>query len=301
MVRRWVKMDMDPPRQAILVVNALSRRGAEAYDDIKAALEGAGIELVDAHAVSDADALLPTIRKAVSKAPMVIVGGGDGTVSSFIGEFRDSDTVLAVMPLGTANSFARSLGLPLELEEIVPVITGGTVRAIDIGCINGEHFANVAAIGLSPQIAETIPDRLKKWLGILGYIVWAVRIAFSFSTFRLSIKSEHGSFEGRASEVRIANGRFHGGVELVEEAEMDDARITVDAVTGDSLWRLALNWILVLLHLKAQKRTMIEVEGRKLSIDTSPRRDISIDGEIRASTPAEVSVLPSAVQVVVPR
>ncbi|WP_260483571.1 YegS/Rv2252/BmrU family lipid kinase [Sphingomicrobium flavum] len=294
-------MSGDHPREAILVVNAMSRRGADAFDEVCGLLEAAGIRLIERHAVTDSDALRPTIAKAIERAPMVIVGGGDGTISSFIGEFQGSDTILAVLPLGTANSFARSLELPLELEEVVDVIANGTSRAIDIGCINGEHFANVAAIGLSPQIAETIPDALKKRLGILGYLVWAVKIAFAFKSFRLTIQNGKRRIVSRATEVRIANGRFHGGVELVQDADLEDSRITVDAVTGDSIWWLALNWLLVLLRLKSQQRTMVEVEGNRLRIETQPPRDISIDGEIRARTPADVSVLPKAVRVVVPK
>ncbi|MBB3763271.1 YegS/Rv2252/BmrU family lipid kinase [Sphingomicrobium lutaoense] len=293
-------MTANPSRDAILVVNAMSRRGAEQYEEARRLLEEAGVRLIESHAVENGDDLRPTVRKAVKKAGMVIVGGGDGTISSFIGEFEGEDCVLAVLPMGTANSFARSLGLPLELEDVARVIAKGESRAIDIGSINGETFANVAAIGLSPLIADTIPDALKRWLGIFGYIVWAIRIAFSFSAFRLTIESEGSRTVTHASEVRIANGSFHGGVELVEEAEMDDARITVDAVTGKSMWRLALNWILVLLHLKSQKRTMIEVEAPEFWIETDPPRDISIDGEIRASTPAKVEVVPQAVRVVVP-
>ncbi|WP_265561845.1 diacylglycerol/lipid kinase family protein [Sphingomicrobium arenosum] len=289
------------PRSAILVVNAASRRGKEAWDDACAALEAAGIELTERYKVEDPGDLDAIIEDAIGKAPMVIVGGGDGTISGFVGHFRDKDTILAVLPLGTANSFARGLALPLDLDEAAAAIGSGEVRRIGIGCLNGEYFANVAAIGLSPLIADTIPDSLKRRFGMLGYVLWAIRIGFSFSAFRLRIKSGAKSIAGRATEVRIANGRYHGGVELVQGADLEDSDITVDAVMGDSLLKLALNWFLVLLHLRAQHRTMVEIEDRHLRIETDPPRDISIDGEIRARTPADIRLVPDAVNVVFPR
>jgi diacylglycerol kinase family enzyme len=87
---------------------------------------------------------------------MVIVGGGDGTLSSNIDYFKDRDTVFAILPLGTANSFARSLHMPLDLDGAVEVIAHGEPSRIDLGCINGDYFGNSAAIGLSPLIAKSV-------------------------------------------------------------------------------------------------------------------------------------------------
>ena len=288
------------PDKAILIVNAASRRGREAWEEACAAIEAAGITLIERYRIEDTDKLLPTVEKAVEDAPMVIVGGGDGTISSFIGSFRHHDTVLAVLPLGTANSFARGIGSPLEIEEAARGIAAAEVRTIDIGCINDNYFANVAAIGMSPRIADSIPDDLKRRLGMFGYIVWAIRVGFSFSAFRVKIESGERLVEGRSTEVRIANGRYHGGVELVQHADLEDDTITVDAVMGSSLLKLALNWILVLLHLRAQDRTMVEIDSDCLRIETDPPQEISIDGEIRARTPADIRVLTDAVAVAFP-
>ena len=76
------------------------------------------------------------------------------------------DTVFAFLPLGTANSFARTLGIPLDLDGAIDVIANGVARRIDLGCIDGDYFANAAAMGLSPLIAETVPHKLKKYLGM---------------------------------------------------------------------------------------------------------------------------------------
>ncbi|HET9352645.1 MAG TPA: diacylglycerol kinase family protein, partial [Sphingomicrobium sp.] len=164
------------PKRAMLVINAQSRRGAEAFDEVQGKLAASGIELMDAHAVQDPEVMEPIVKAAIAKAPMVIVGGGDGTLSSVVDHFVGTDTVFAVLPLGTANSFARTLGVPLDLDGAIKVIAFGRRKRIDLGIIDGDYFANVAALGMSPLIADTVPDILKRYFGVIGYVVWAIRV-----------------------------------------------------------------------------------------------------------------------------
>ena len=113
----------------------------------------------------------PVIKAAIARAPMVIVGGGDGTLSSVVDHFVGKDTVFAVLPIGTANSFARTLGVPLDMDGATDVIAYGRRKRIDLGIIDGDYFANAAALGLSPLIADTVPAGLKRYLGIFGYLI----------------------------------------------------------------------------------------------------------------------------------
>ena len=159
------------PKRAMLVVNAESRRGAAAFEEVRDKLAAAGLELMDAHAVQNPEVMEPIVKAAIAKAPMVIVGGGDGTLSSAVDHFVGTDTVFAVLPLGTANSFARTLGLPLDLDGAIEVIAHGRRKRIDLGIIDGDYFANAAALGLSPLIADTVPHGLKRYLGMVGYLV----------------------------------------------------------------------------------------------------------------------------------
>ncbi|MEO5971868.1 MAG: diacylglycerol kinase family protein, partial [Sphingomicrobium sp.] len=159
------------PKQAILIVNAASRSGADAFSEARAKLTAAGVELIDAKAVKQPKRMGAAVKAAIKRAPMVIVGGGDGSLSSNIEHFMGSDTVFALLPLGTANSFARTLGIPLDLDGAIAVIADGEARAVDVGCINGDFFLNAAALGLAPKVAETVPYGLKRRLGRLGYLL----------------------------------------------------------------------------------------------------------------------------------
>lgn len=289
------------PRKAILVVNTMSRRGAEAFAPARELLERAGVELIDARAVNDPGRIKREVKAAVGRAPMVIVGGGDGTLSSTIDHFKDSETVFALLPLGTANSFARALGIPLDLPGAVEVIARGVRRRIDLGCINGDYFGNSAAIGLSPMIAKTVPHKLKKYLGRVGYLIWAAKVGVSFRPFRLTVDDGHSSATVWASEVRIANGGFFGGVELVEDADLTSGEIIVQVVSGKSNRNLASSWISNMLRLRNRDQWQAEIRARKLRIETEPVMDVSIDGELAACTPISVSVVARAVEIAAPR
>jgi YegS/Rv2252/BmrU family lipid kinase len=290
------------PRTAVVVVNVRSRRGEEAFEEVCDKLGAAGVKIIERHAVTDPDEMRPIIRKAISNGvEMVVVGGGDGSLSTTIDDFRNTDTVFAFLPLGTANSFARTLGVPVDIDGAIDVIANGRRRRIDIGYIDKDYFANAAAMGMSPLIAETVPDGLKKYLGRLGYMLWAARVALKFRPFRLKVDDGKTVHQMWATEVRIANGSHHGGVELVEDATVDSGVIVIQAVTGKSLWRLAWSWFATLFKLRSRDQTMAEFRGRELKIDTRPRLPISIDGEIAAKTPVTVGVAQAAVVVAAPR
>ncbi len=293
---------MNPlPRQAILIVNAMSRGGADAFDEARDKLTAAGIELIEAHAINDPDRMDAAVKDAIAKAPMVVLGGGDGSLSSNIDHFMGSGTVFALLPLGTANSFAGTLGIPKDLDSAVAVIADGTRKRIDLGCIDGDYFANAAAIGLSPMIADSVPKGLKQSLGMVGYLLWAVRCAIRFKPFRLTVDDGTTKRTLWATEVRIANGTHHGGVELIESQEIDSGVIVIQAVTGKRVIGLAWSWFATLFKLRRRAQTVTEWRGRKLRLETRPCLAISIDGEIAAKTPVTVTVARAAITIAAPR
>lgn len=298
----WGAMSDTLPKRAILIVNAMSRRGCDVFDEARAKLELAGVELIDAVAVEEPDKMDETVIAAVAKAPMVIIGGGDGSLSSTIDHFVGQDTVFAILPLGTANSFAKTMQMATDMDSAVDVIANGRRRRIDLGVIDGDYFVNAAALGLSPLIADTVPHRLKKYLGMVGYLIWAARSAFHFRPFRLRVTLDDGTLvKVWATEARIANGTHHGGVELVESQEVDSGEIVIQAVTGKSLWGLAWSWFATLFKLRHRAQTTTEWRGKSMRLEARPRQKISIDGEIAAKTPVTVCVAKGAMEVAAPR
>lgn len=256
-----------------------------------------GIEVISGHAIRNPALLQPTVKRAVADgAPMIIVGGGDGSLSSSVDHLVGHDCVFGLLPLGTANSFARTMGIPLDLDGALDVIANGAPRRIDLGMIDDDYYANCAAIGLSPLIAETVPHWLKSWFGKIGYAAWAIISLWRFRPFTLSVNGE--TIE--AVEVRIANGGYHGGTELVDDASVVSGEIIVQAVVGKTRRWLLWSWFASVLRIEARKATTREFHGTSLTIATNPLLPISIDGEIAAQTPVIAHVAAGVIWVAAP-
>jgi diacylglycerol kinase family enzyme len=204
------------------------------------------------------------------------------------------------LPLGTANSFARSLGIPLDLDGAIDVIANGRRRRIDLGMIDGDYFANCATLGLAPLIAETVPHGLKRVAGRPGYLAWAAYQMLRFRPFCVTIGEGDSAETVNAVEVRIANGSFHGGTELIEDASVDSGEIVVQVVEGTSRHRLVWSWLSSFLKLRSRKTTMREFRGRSLRVATDKPMAISIDGELLAKTPVTAKVAKGVIEVAAP-
>lgn len=289
--------DSGNPKQAVLIVNARSRKGRKLFRKAVEGLRIRGVEVISGHAIRNPALLQPTVKRAVAAgAPMIIVGGGDGSLSSSVDHLVGHDCVFGLLPLGTANSFARTMGIPLDLEGALDVIAFGAPRRIDLGMIDDDYYANCAAIGLSPLIAETVPHWLKSWFGKIGYAAWAIISLWRFRPFTLTVNGE--TIE--AVEVRIANGGYHGGTELVDDASVVSGEIVVQAVIGKTRRWLLWSWLASFLRIEARRATTREFHGTRLTIATDPTLPISIDGEIAAQTPVTAQVAAAVIRVAAP-
>ncbi|WP_294192943.1 diacylglycerol kinase family protein [uncultured Sphingomonas sp.] len=287
---------------AALIVNAKSRRGQKLF--ARACKEMRALPFpVDAHAVEDPQELEATVTRALAKKPdLVVLGGGDGTISGLVDLLVGKDVILGVLPLGTANSFARSLGLPLDIAGAVRVLADGTPRRIDLGMIDGDYYANCAAMGISPQIAATVPHALKKVAGRVGYLGWATLQFLRFHSFTLIVGEGASAARIKAVEVRISNGPFHGGTDVVEGAEVDSGEIVVQAVKGPFKRNLVKNWTAAFFRHEARREHTTSFSGKSIRIDTEPSgMPISIDGEVLAHTPVTAHIAAAVIEVMVPR
>lgn len=301
-MRRFVRLTtMRRITNAALIVNAQSRRGRALFKQARALAEERLPYPVKAFPVRNPALLENAVYKALDQGcDLIILGGGDGTISGLVDLLVGKDIALGVLPLGTANSFVRTLGIPLELEGAIDVIARGQFRRIDLGMVDRDYFANVAAIGLSPMIAATVPHRLKAWAGRMGYLLWAVWQFFRFRPFTLIIDDGSGERRLSAVEVRISNGGFLGGTEVVDEAEPDSGEIIVQAVTGRVKSRLIWNWIASHFRLPSRKDNVTNFHGRTIRVETEPPLAISVDGEVLAMTPVIARVAAGVIHVAAP-
>ena len=198
-------------KSAVLVVNTHSRKGQRLFFRAVDELTKRGINIIASYPVRHPDRLPEIMKEAIRRqGSLVIVGGGDGTISSIVDQFAYQEVVLGILPLGTGNSFARTLGIPLTLEGAVDVIASGKVADIDLGKIDNDYFANIAALGFSADVAHSSPNTLKKFLGPLAYLFVAVGQFFHHRSFSCTFHTANEEHVVKTHQVLIANGSFMG-------------------------------------------------------------------------------------------
>jgi YegS/Rv2252/BmrU family lipid kinase len=288
-------------RRAVLVVNTHSRRGEARFREAERLLTARGFTLDGVFPVRQAERLPEIIREAIGRGHRcIVVGGGDGTISSVVDHFANTGAVFGLLPLGTANSFARSLGVPLDLEGAVNVIAAGKIADVDLVRINNDYFANGASIGLPADVGKATTRRLKRWFGRLAYVIAGARVFFGFHPFRCRVVADGREAVFEAVEVRIVNGTHQGGVAVTALAHPDTGDVVVQAVKGSSRWVIAREWARIALHLPFPAAEHHEVAAREVLIETDPVHDIAVDGEVLTTTPASISVARNALLVFAP-
>lgn len=288
-------------RRASLIVNTRSRKGRDLFEAAKAGLQARGVAIERCMAADDPGSMPGIVGNWIAAgARWVIVGGGDGTISSVVDAFARRDVVFGLLPLGTANSFARTVSIPMDLEGAIDVLLTGKVVDVDLGRINGDYFANGAALGISAAIGQARPATLKRWLGPAAYVLVAGRELVRHKPFkcRLTFGGATRSFD--ALEVRIANGTHHGGMLVSPEASVESHDLVVYVIKGTSRIAFLRAWADMALGRARQGSAIEVVRAGEISIETDPPQAVSIDGEVMGSTPIKASVARQSLHLIVP-
>ena len=187
------------------------------------------------------------VQEALDRgAKRIIAGGGDGTINAvanaLIGDGKVKPTAeLGVFPLGTANDFARGLGLPSdELAECLRIACTRESRPVDVGVMNKRFFINVASAGFGAEITATTPVKLKKALGGGAYTLMGLIKALKLSPYRgkLLVPGED-PVEGGVLFMAVGNNHYAGGgFDVAPKAKLDDGLLDLTSISlepGDSL------------------------------------------------------------------
>ena len=290
-------------RRAVLIVNTRARSGASAYEQARQLLERRGFTLDASFPMQEPALLSETVTQVLAEGhAFLVIGGGDGTISAAVSALAGKHATCGLLPLGTANSFARSLGLPLDLEAAVDVLATGRTKDVDLGKINERYFTTAAAIGLSSEIQRRKPDTLKSLLGRFAYPAIASMVLPSFKPFTcmLTGDGERRDFPA-ALEVRIANAPYEGGIDAAPDASVTSGDLVVHIVTGSSKWRLVKTWGKIVMGLDPDGPGYETFRAKHLHIATDPAQYINVDGEAALQTPINVSIVRKALRVIVPR
>lgn len=289
------------PVKGTLFLNRNSGPKADAAALTDAA-RSAGLEIVE---LSDDIDCPQEVRSRLGRGVrLFIAAGGDGTVHHVVQALINTDGVLAVIPNGTYNHFARDLEIPLTWEEALDVALNGRTHSVDAGRINDRFFVNNVSLGLYPEMVARREERGR------DYPRWKARIYAFYGTLR---KYKHVTL---ALETEGRNELIRTHVFMVSNNSYDLERYGVEAprdtLTGGALsvyWlphtsRLSLaryiarylaGRVLTIPGFRSFRRTSLRVQSTRAHLR------VGIDGELfTLALPLTISTVPQSLRVRIP-
>lgn len=290
-----------PNGRLLLVVNPNASRASQSLGAAVAALVADGFA-VDIRQCGGRDDVRALITSEGASADAIVVGGGDGTVSGALAGLIEVGRPVGILPLGTANDLARTLGIPVDPVEAAAVIAGGYLRKIDVGRVNDIDFLNVASIGLAVEITDRLDPDLKRRLGPLSYAAAALSTLGSAEHFSASIACGDNRTEVSAYQITIGNGvHYGGGAKVSTGAAIDDGILDIFAIETASIPELVAMAPAFFEGRHGERDDVRVFRSTEAVIETAAPMPVSTDGEITTETPARFSVSRHALSVFAPR
>lgn len=287
-------------RRALMLVNPRSRRGTAALDPVVDRLRAGGIDAV-IERFETPEEVSADIARRRHEADLVIVCGGDGTINSAARGVLETGLPMGIMPMGTANDLARTLGIPDDLLQAADIIVTGHTSRIDLGEVNGHPFFNVASLGLSADLARGLTPEVKRRWGKLGYALAALKVLLKAQPFRADIISDGGSVRVKTLQIAVGNGVHYGGGTVIHaDATIEDGHLDLYSLELANVWKFGL---MLGAFRRGEHGAWDEVRTAKsteFDIRTKEPMPINTDGDIVTQTPAHFIIRPSAVSVFSP-
>jgi YegS/Rv2252/BmrU family lipid kinase len=295
-------------RRALLIVNPGARAAAEreAIAVRTFAEQRVEVEVTRTRGPGDAAEIARTLV-AAGALDAVFTLGGDGTAMEVVGALAGGDTPVGILPGGTGNLIARTLGTPLGVDDAVRALLAGDAARIDLGLVERDgapprHFAFAAGVGIDARMIEETPARLKRRLGVLAYALSASRAILAGERFPVRVVVDGEEIRRDAAAVMIVNfgavlgDLFRFGPGIRHDDGLLDLCLFAPRSTADAmrvLWRLARRDF-------RDDDSLVYRAGREFRVEPVPPRAAQADGELLGSTPLAVRVVPLAATLLVP-
>ena len=283
----------------LVVINPNASRAEEALPKLTEWFAENDAVVMIAHKKKNLKALL---KAHGPEADRIVIGGGDGTLSKALPALLKLKKPLSVLPLGTANDFARTIGLPADPLQAAEIALEGPEHAIDVGLANGKPYLNVASVGVASEVIKRQSKALKRTWRVAAYAISLMQAAKRLQPFVADLEIDEGRrWSAAVYQVSVANGRYHGGgLVVAEDAAIDDGKLDLYVVYPGTFWQL----FACLTHLRFGLMRKPDVLGRgsatRVKLATSPPRDVDADGRLVTETPAEFTLKHKALKVIVP-
>jgi len=249
---------------------------------------------------------------AAANHGLVFAVGGDGTLNEVANGLVNTETVLAFLPVGTANSFARELGAPRPnllnpnwLMEASATLAAGRIQRVDMGfCNNGRYWLLWAGTGVDAFVADQIEPRSKlfKRMGPAGYVAKALLALPTFSGVQATVTIDDQSIEDNFLLINVSNCRMFAGGELRLNTYglLDDGLFEVWLFRGRD-WPDVLRYTVEIgLEQHATNPNVHKIRGRRVTIHSAAPVPYHLDGEPCGTTPFTCEIKPGVLRLLVP-
>lgn len=291
------------------MINPASRKGAYWHHRALHALARAGVR-ADVVLTGQPGEGAEAARSSASRYDVVFTLGGDGTAMEVVGALAgDGGPPVGILPGGTGNLIARTLGIPLDVSRAVAQLLDGDEKRVDLGVLTGSRpdlqrrFAFAAGVGIdATMIAEASAD-LKRQFGVSAYMLSWTRAVLRREIFVTRVEVDGERFEHVASAVMLANfgAVLNDLIWLGPGIRQDDGKLDLCVFSpGTMRDAVRVAWKLLRKDFRGDP-CMWYRSGRQFRIETEPARIVQADGELVGVTPFEVTVEPLAAQLLVPR
>jgi YegS/Rv2252/BmrU family lipid kinase len=240
-------------------------------------------------------------RAACDSGEIVAAMGGDGITGAVAGELRDGAGLLAVVPGGRGNDFARKLGIPFDPVEAVALLESGEERRIDLADAEGTTYLGIMSAGFDSDVSRiALETRLKLGTFVYTYGVLRAIGPWHEANWELTVDGETTRFPGHS--IAVANsGVFGGGMYLSPNSKLDDGLLEVITIGSKSKLRLLSNLPRVFNGTHLKDPAISVLQGREITFSADRPFTAYADGDPIADLPATVRVLPGSLRVVAPR
>ncbi len=234
----------------------------------------------------------------------ILVAGGDGTVNFVVNlmKRRSVNIPVAVLPVGTANDFAKALKMPPDIEKAVCAILDGEARPVDLGIANGSWFVNILSCGLFTTVSQNTPTQMKNIFGGLAYLAGGALDLANYHKISLTVKSDGGDFEGDALILLVFNGKTAGNLKLARMSELDDGLLDVLIIKGHNPIE-ALNTVFLYVSgiTKKYPREVEHIRCSRLTANAAQPETTDMDGQPGPDLPLDVWCDKGGLRVIFPR
>lgn len=228
---------------------------------------------------------------------LMVVAGGDGTLNFVVNAMKKKglDIALGVIPAGTANDFARALGMSREPLEAARQIASGRTEHIDCGCVNGIYFVNIFSFGIFTTTSQRTSDWIKHRIGKLAYLIEGIKEFRSMHAVPLEVVADGEAFDLRSLMVLIFNGETAGGFHLARRSSVKDGLL--DCIMLEKKDFVTSSFAMGRYLLGGKPKIVRHLQARQIDIRSTVNEPTDVDGQKGAEFPLHVECLPGALRV----